>query len=111
MSAGVPAPPSQGEADAAWEWADRFSSAVHDRARAAELRADILKRRCGDCSAWMTRGCPRERSGGMSGRSVGPSANDPTCGSFRESARSAKLREERRAELARLEGPKERVET
>jgi hypothetical protein len=110
MSGHVPAPPAQGEADAAWGWADRFSEAIHARARAAQLRADILMQRCGDCSAWMTKSCPRERPGGMSGRSTGPSANDPICRSFRESARSAKLREERRAELARIEGPKERVE-
>lgn len=110
MSTRVPAPPSQGEDDAAWDWADRFSSAVHAQARAAELRSDIRRQRCGDCASWMTRKCPRELRGGMSGRSMGPSALDRICGSFTESARSAKLRDERRAELARIEDPKKRKE-
>jgi hypothetical protein len=95
--------PPQVSADGSelWEWAGRFSQAVHRQARIAELGAQIRKVTCGDCSRWMkSRECPRERN--VNGWNRGPSCEDLPCGIFSESASSTKLRDERRSELTAL---------
>lgn len=84
-----------------WDWAARFGNALHRQARIAELNAQIRKVRCGDCAHWMkSRVCPRERN--VNGWNRGPSCEDMPCGIFSEDPQSAKLRDERRAELAVL---------
>jgi hypothetical protein len=84
-----------------WDWAARFSQAVHRQARIAELGAQIRKVTCGDCSRWMkSRECPRERN--VNGWNRGPSCEDVPCGIFSEDGRSTRLRDEWRAELAAL---------
>ena len=60
-----------GNGDNVWRWADAFSREIHRREKVMDLRRRIDKRECGDCSLWMTKQCPREMSGGLSGFSRG----------------------------------------
>ena len=88
-----------------WDWAAKLSDAVHRADRARNLRADIagIQRKCGSCTMWMTRTCPKERN--VNGRSQGPSMNAPICGRFTMKASSAELLEKWRTELAALTTP------
>jgi hypothetical protein len=79
-----------------------LSEAIHSAAKVRELRYEIACVRCGGCQLWMTRQCPRERQDNRIGRSVGPSMNDHTCARYEEKPSTAELRNQRRAELARL---------
>lgn len=87
-----------------FDWAARFSEATHRRARLADLRREIATIRCGDCDKWMKSSeCPREKHDMRKGRSYGPTCVAPICAVFVESASSARLRADRRAEFQRLE--------
>lgn len=101
----LPMPPGAISDDGheAWDWAMRLSDTVQRRAKASELRASIASRTCGDCTSWMTKGCPREKHGGMTGRRTGPAGNAPICGSFAENASSTARRERQSLDLAALE--------
>ena len=58
-----------------------------------ELRIREIKKKCGDCSKWMTRRCPRETGAGWSGRSTGPSMNAYPCYDFEPNANFAAMLE------------------
>jgi hypothetical protein len=100
----IPEPPTDivGNGDNVWAWAAAFSRAVHLRDQIATLSRQVAKRECGDCGLWMTKGCPRERSGGLSGYSKGPSCADIPCASYAETASCAALRAKRRTEMEAL---------
>ena len=102
----LPDPPTTMSPDGheVWDWADRLSAAVHARARAAELRAQLARRACGDCRMWMSRNCPREIRDGLSGRSKGPSADAFPCGRYDEKPSTTDLRAARTVELRSIEG-------
>lgn len=66
--------------------------------------------RCGNCSHWMTDGCPAERH--ERGRRRGPSMNGVACGLFVEDGGVQRLRdmaERHRAEASRLKAIEEKV--
>ena len=86
-----------------WDWADRMSRFTQDNARRSRILRDVAKRTCGDCSRWMTRACVRERSGGLTGRSPGPSSEAHPCSAYAEKGSTTTRRESLRAELAILE--------
>ncbi len=46
------------------------------------FRDDGRFNKCGDCSLWMTRGCPMERRDEKTGRWHGPSSKDAPCDKF-----------------------------
>jgi hypothetical protein len=91
-----------GNGDNVWQWAAAFSRAVHRRDQMATLSRQIAKRACGDCGLWMTKQCPRERSGGLSGYSKGPSCDGLPCASYAETRSSAAFRAKQQAELEAL---------
>jgi hypothetical protein len=86
-----------------WDWADRMSRFTQDNARRSRILHDVARRTCGDCSRWMTRACVRERSGGLTGRSTGPSSEAHPCSEYAEKGSTTTRRESLRAELAILE--------
>jgi len=91
--------------DEVWDFAGMLSDQIHRRVRMHELRVEIAKIRCGDCSNWMKSSlCPAERHDMQRGRSVGPSCDGFICSQFIESESSAHIRAGRRAELQRIEG-------
>lgn len=100
--AGPPTLPRDISANGAeiWDWAIALSHWERRQEKIRQLRADIAFVRCGSCQAWMTRGCPKERN--VNGYSRGPSMNEFPCGQYTEKPHYAELRDQRRAELARL---------
>lgn len=87
-----------GDGSNIWDWAAKFSDAVHRRAKISDLSQRIAKRTCGDCYHWMTKGCPREVSGGLSGYSKGPSCDGHPCSAYTETTSCASLRAKWQAE-------------
>jgi hypothetical protein len=82
-----------------WDWASKFSDAVHRADRIRMLKRKIALRECGDCALWMTKACPRERHDNAKGHSVGPSMKEIPCVLFLDAPDKAALRDEWRARL------------
>lgn len=103
----LPRPPQQisGDGREIWDWAGKFSEAVHRRDEMRKLSIEIRKigTTCGDCDKWMkTSMCPAEKSD-ISGYSKGPSCNGLKCQQLIETKQATERREELKAKLARLE--------
>lgn len=100
----LPLPPVQMSpaGDEVWTWADRLSAITQRNDEIRRLQVQVGKRSCGDCTAWITRSCPREKSGGMTGRSTGPSADAHPCAAYTEKPHSATLRVKRQTRLDEL---------
>lgn len=86
-----------------WAWGRQLSEWSQQQAKIRQLRIDVARVDCGGCNLWMTRQCPRERN--VNGRNHGPSMYSPICPKYAEKSSTAKLRDERKAELAALLEP------
>lgn len=92
----LPKPPTQVSSSGLeiWDWADRFSNALHRHEEERRLSAAIrdVGRGCGDCEHWMkSRECPRESN--ANGQQHGPPMSGPICGNFSESRQATRRRE------------------
>ncbi len=101
----IPMPPQEisGDGRELWDWAGKFSEAVHrrDSIRTLNIRIAAIGTRCGDCDKWMkSKECPAERHDNAKGRSVGPSCEGRICGSFIEATLATKRRDSLKVELA-----------
>lgn len=91
--------------EAIFDAAEKFSDFVHRQAAIAQLQREIFRRECGDCEAWMTRGCPREGHNNRTGMSNGPSCGALPCSSYAETDASTKLRAKKTQQLIQLQEP------
>lgn len=66
-----------------WEWGAKLGRIVHLEHEARTLKQQIadVQRKCGSCTMWMTRNCPKEKPN-MTGYSSGPHMNYPACNIF-----------------------------
>lgn len=87
-----------------WDWAARFSAAVHRRDEIAKLAAQVsnMENQCGSCADWMTPSCPRETHSNKTGRSTGPSSLSIKCQQFRLNSYGARELEAAKAKLSAL---------
>jgi hypothetical protein len=79
-----------------------FDKAMQLARRIKELHAEIsAPNRCGECSKWMTRMCPRERST-MSGYNDGPNCQATICREFIIKPAYAEMRKSKQVLLDQL---------
>lgn len=75
-----------------WNWAAQFSAAINKQDAINKLERQIASvgTKCGDCSRWMRRDCPKEQN--VNGRNKGPSMSSTICDAFMEAANATKWR-------------------
>jgi len=101
-----PEPPGRVSPDGReiWDWAAKLGqqTALLQKRRDLQKQISSVQGKCGSCTAWLTRACPRRTHSNKTGRNSDPGMNMPACHQFVMTQSSMDMIERWQHELAEV---------